>query len=289
MATLVSEAPTITIDGARVDAFGCTEAGKVRTENQDHYLIATLRRTLEIEATSIPIQAGQAFGRGARALLLLVADGVGGGAGGEEASNQTLDTIIRYVAGSTRFLDRLQSQDVDGFRTDLTFAVQWSHAALRDRSTDSEPELAGMASTLTLALVMWPQAFICQVGDSRCYHLRSPALTQVTTDQTMARHLVDQGVLPAEAADRSPMSHILSQAIGHQEPDVWPVISELELETGDTLLLCSDGLMKHVPDAQIAQLLDTTASAREAAAALVGAALDAGGTDNVTVLAARFV
>jgi len=214
---------------------------------------------------------------------------VGGGAGGAEASNQTLDTIVRYVAGSTRFLDRLQSQDLDDFRNDLTFAVQWSHAALRDRSTDSEPELAGMASTLTLALVMWPRAFISQVGDSRCYHLRGPALTQVTTDQTMARQLVEQGVLPAEAAERSPMSHILSQAIGHQEPDVWPVISELELEAGDTLLLCSDGLMKHVSDARIAQLLDTTASAREAAAALVGAALDGGGSDNVTVVAARFV
>ena len=195
---------------------------------------------------------------------------------------------MRYVAGSSRFLDRLAEQDLDAFRTDLTFAVQWSHAALRDRTTDF-PELAGMASTLTLALMMWPRVFVSQVGDSRCYHFRSPALTQVTTDQTVARQLIDQGLLPEEAAERSPMSHILSQAIGHREPEVWPVLSEVELEAGDTLLLCTDGLMKHVPDSEIAQLLGTTASAREAASALVGAALQAGGSDNVTVVAARFI
>lgn len=260
--------------------------GKLRAHNQDHYLIATLHRTVEIESTSIPMRGSQNFGRGARALLLLVADGVGGGAGGEEASTRTLDTIVRYVAGSSRFLNRLEPVQED-FRNDLMLAVQWSHAALRDRTIES-PELAGMATTLTMALVMWPRAFVSQVGDSRCYHLRATELTQITTDQTMARELIEQGVMPEEAAERSPLAQVLSQAIGHREPDVWPVISELELRTGDTLLLCTDGLMKHVPDSEIAELLQGPASAREAASALVEAALHAGGSDNVTVVAARF-
>jgi protein phosphatase len=283
------EVLTLTIDGIQVDAFGCTDVGKVRSQNQDHYLIATLRRTLEIESTSIPAEAVQNLGPGARALLLLVADGVGGGAGGEEASTGTLDAIVRYMAGTSRFFDRLDEQGLEDFRTDLTFAVQWSHAALRDRTTDSSPELAGMASTLTMALVIWPRAFVCQVGDSRCYHLRDEKLMQVTTDQTMARQLIDEGLLPEEAAQRSPFSHVLSQSIGHSEPDVWPVLTELELRAGDTLLLCTDGLMKHVPDPQIAELLSTTTSASEAESALVGAALEAGGSDNVTVMAARFL
>jgi PPM family protein phosphatase len=263
--------------------------GRVRSQNQDHYLIATLHRTLEIESTSIPGEATQNSGRGARALLLLVADGLGGAIGGEEASTQTLDTIIRYVAGSSRFFDRLEEQGLADFRSDLTFAVQWSHAALRDRTTDWSTELVGMASTLTLALVLWPRAFVSQIGDSRCYHLRGAELTQVTTDQTLARELIAEGILPESAAERSPLGDVLSQAIGHSAPDVWPVISELELRAGDTLLLCTDGLMKHVPDAQIADLLNTTASASEAASALVGAALAAGGSDNVTVIAARFL
>ena len=286
---LFSEVSTLTIDGARVDAFGCTDVGRVRRQNQDHYLIATLRQTLEIESTSLPTQTTENLRRRAQALLLLVADGVGGGAGGEEASTQTLDTIVRYVSGTSSFFDRLKERGLEDFRTDITFAVQWSHAALRERTTDTSPELAGMASTLTMALVVWPRAFVSQVGDSRCYHLRPPELTQVTTDQTVARQLVDQGLLQEEAVERSPLGHVLSQAIGYREPDVWPVLSELELRTGDLLLLCSDGLMKHVPDAQIAELLSTATSASEAASALVGAALQAGGTDNVTVVAARFL
>jgi serine/threonine protein phosphatase PrpC len=260
----------------------------VRARNQDHYLIASLRRSIEIESTSLPPSQIDSLSRLAQALLLLVADGVGGGSGGEEASIHTLETIVRYVAGSYHFFDRVEVQGLEGFRTDLTFAVQWSHAALRERTTDISPELAGMASTLTLALVMWPRAFVSQVGDSRCYHFRPPHLTQVTTDQTLARQLVQQGVMGEEAAERSPLGHVLSQAIGHSEADVWPVISEIQLETGDLLLLCSDGLMKHVSDAQIAELLTTSTSASEAASALVGAALDGGGSDNVTVVAARF-
>jgi PPM family protein phosphatase len=284
---LSHEAPTLTIDGTRVDAFGCSDVGHVRTQNQDQYLIATLHRTIEIESTSIPAQQGQQFGPGARALLLLVADGVGGGAGGEEASAWTLDTIVRYVAGSPRLFTLRKDEEQRELLNDLTLAVQWSHAAVRDRGIDM-PELAGMATTLTMALVTWPTAFVIQIGDSRCYHLRDDQLRQVTTDQTMARELIRQGVMPEEAAERSPLSQVLSQSIGHQEPDVWPVISELVLESGDTLLLCSDGLMKHVPDAEIGELLRSGTSAKEAASGLVGAALEAGGTDNVTVLAARF-
>jgi serine/threonine protein phosphatase PrpC len=259
----------------------------VRARNQDHYLIAALRRTLEIESSSLPSNFSENFG--AQGVLLLVADGVGGGSGGEEASTHTLETIVRYVAGSYHFFDRVEVHGLESFRTDMTFAVQWSHAALRERTTDVSPELAGMASTLTMALVMWPRAFVSQVGDSRCYLLRGGELTRVTTDQTMARQMVEQGLMREEAAERSPLGHVLSQAIGSSEPEVWPVISELDLRTGDLLLLCTDGLMKHVPDPQIAELLGTAGSAAEAAAALVGAALDGGGSDNVTVVAARFL
>jgi protein phosphatase len=288
-APFFDEVSTVTIDGSQVDAYGCTDVGRVRAQNQDQYLIATLRRTLEIESASIPFEEPGSLRQGAQALLMLVADGVGGAAGGEKASTHTLDTIVRYMAGSPRFFDRLAERGVEALRTDMTFAVQWSHAALREHATDNSPELVGMSSTLTMALIVWPRAFIGQIGDSRCYHLRDSDLIQVTTDQTLARQLIDQGVMPEEAAERSPLGHVLSQAIGHGDADVWPVLSEVELRSGDVLLLCTDGLMKHVSDGQIAELLGTTTSASEAASALVGAALQAGGSDNVTVVAARFV
>ena len=279
---------TLIIDGSRVDAFGCTDTGKVRVQNQDQFLIASLHRTIEIESTSIPISGSQRVGHGARALLLLVADGVGGGAGGEEASLRALDTIVSYVAGSSRFFYRFEEAMRENFLNELTLAVQWSHAAVRDQANET-PELAGMATTLTMALVIWPRAFVIQVGDSRCYHLRARELSQVTTDQTMARQLVDQGLLAEEAAERSPLSHVLSQAIGNRDPDVWPVISQVELAPGDTLILCTDGLMKHITEGQLAELHQTAVSAQDAASALVGAALQAGGSDNVTVVAARFL
>ncbi len=281
------EASTLIIDGVQTDAFGCTDVGRIRTVNQDQFLIATLHRSVEIQSTSIPVREGQRFAPGARALLLLVAVGVGGGAGGEEASTWTLDTIVRYVAGSSQFFRQLGPEVEERFLNDLTLAVQWSHAALKERTIET-PELAGMATTLTMALIKWPRAFVIQVGDSRCYHLRAGELSQVTTDQTMARQLIEQGALPEEAAERSPLSHVLSQSIGHQEPEVWPVISEVELQSGDTLLLCTDGLMKHVSGREIAELLGSASSAREAASGLVGAALNGGGSDNVTVVAAKF-
>jgi serine/threonine protein phosphatase PrpC len=284
--------PTLTFESARVDASGATDLGKVRSRNEDQYLIAGLRRTVEIEETSIP-PGRLGFARGASALLLLVADGVGGGRGGEEASSRTLDTIVRYAAGSSRFFAALDESTVDdeqrrGLLQDLTLSVQWSHAAVRDQAA-GRASLQGMATTLTMALVLWPRAYVVQIGDSRCYHLRPPTLTQVTRDQTMAQDLIDTGVLPASAAEHSPLSNVLSQAVGHEESEIWPEITSLDLAPGDSLLLCTDGLTKHVPDARIAEMISRARSARDACAALTGAALDEGGTDNVTVIVTRFL
>jgi ABC-type multidrug transport system ATPase subunit len=101
--------------------------------------------------------------------------------------------------------------------------------------------------------------------------------------------IIDKGVLPAAAAERSPLSHVLSQAVGHQESEIWPEISSLDLEPGDTLLLCTDGLTKHVAEAGIAETLAKASSAREACGGLVDAALQDGGSDNVTVVVTRFL
>lgn len=217
-----------------------------------------------------------------------MADGVGGSKGGKEASSRTLDTIVRYVAGSSVFFSNLDEDNRRALLHDLTLSVQWSHAAVRDEAS-GRTSLQGMATTLTMALVLWPRAYVVQVGDSRCYHLRPSTLTQVTRDQTMAQDMIDQGLIPASAAERSPFSHVLSQSVGHKESEIWPEISSLELEPGDTLLLCTDGLTKHVADARIAELVSQAGSAREACTALTRAALEGGGSDNVTVIVTRYL
>jgi serine/threonine protein phosphatase PrpC len=282
------EALTLVFENARVDVAGATDVGKARQKNEDQYLIAGLRRVVEIEATSIPIEDRRGFTRGASALLLLVADGVGGGKGGEEASRWTIDTIARYVAGSSLLFSNLDKEAQRALLQDLTLSVQWSHAAVRNQAA-GRTSLEGMATTLTMVLVLWPRAYVVQIGDSRCYHLRAPTLTQVTRDQTIAQEMVDRGVIPPDAAERSPLSHVLSHAVGNKESDIWPAISSLDLEVGDTLLLCTDGLTKHVADAQIAELMVKAQSAKEVCSSLIDAALRDGGSDNVTVVVTRLL
>jgi serine/threonine protein phosphatase PrpC len=228
------------------------------------------------------------FTRDASALLLLVADGVGGGKGGEEASSRALDTIVGYVAGSSLFFSSLDTVAQRALLHDLTLSVQWSHAAVRNEAT-LRTSLQGMATTLTMVVVLWPRAYVVQIGDSRFYHLRPPTLTQVTKDQTIAQEMIDKGLLPPAAAERSPLSHVLSQAVGNHESEIWPAISSLKLVAGDTLLLCTDGLTKHVADAQIAQLIAEAGSAKTACASLIEAALSGGGSDNVTVVVVRLL
>jgi protein phosphatase len=279
---------TLAFENVRLDVAGATDVGKARENNEDQYLIAGLRRVVEIEETSIPLEGRLDFSRGASALLLLVADGVGGGKGGEEASSRTLDTIVRYVAGSSLFFSNLDKEGQHALLQDLTLSVQWSHAAVRNEAA-GRASLQGMATTLTMVLVLWPRAYVVQIGDSRCYHLRPPAITQLTKDQTMAQDMIEQGLLPAAAAERSPLSHVLSQAVGNRESEIWPEISSLDLEPGDSLLLCTDGLTKHVADARIAEVMAKADSAKEACASLIDAALRDGGSDNVTVVVTRLL
>ena len=271
-----------------MDVAGATDTGKARPRNEDQYLIASLRRVIEIQETSIPTEGRPDFARGASALLLLVADGVGGGKGGQEASSRTVDTIVRYVAGSSLFFANLSEDTQRALLHDLVLSVQWSHAAVRNEAA-SRTSLESMATTLTMVFALWPRAYVVQVGDSRCYHWRRAALTQVTRDQTLAQDMVDQGLIPASAAERSPLSHVLSQAVGgSKESEISPTISSYDLEPGDALLLCTDGLTKHVAEPRIAEVVERAESAKAACDQLVEETLAGGGSDNVTVVVARF-
>jgi protein phosphatase len=143
-----------------------------------------------------------------------------------------------------------------------------------------------MATTLTLAIVVWPSAYEVQVGDSRCYYYSEGKLRQITRDQTMAQDLVDQGVIPKDQMAASPFSHVLASAIGGSEAS--PEVTRLDIRRrGSVVLLCSDGLTKHVTDDEIAAHLKTMESAEQVCRALVDLALERGGSDNITVLVGR--
>jgi protein phosphatase len=126
---------------------------------------------------------------------------------------------------------------------------------------------------------------VTQVGDSRCYRFWQGELTQITRDQTVAQNLVDQGILPADRAEKSPFSHVLASAIGGGEAT--PVVSRIDIPTGCVVFLCSDGLTKHVSADEISRHIGTMESSEQLCRTLLELALERGGSDNITIISAR--
>jgi serine/threonine protein phosphatase PrpC len=268
-----------------IDAHGVTHAGKVRRDNQDHYLLCSLRRQVVVRGSSIP-HAEKLLGESERlASLAMVADGVGGAAAGETASREALTGIARYVSRSLRCYYRSQEDDED-LADALSEAARECHEDLRRRA-EQDPDYQGMATTLTLYLSVWPKAYLLQVGDSRCYLLRGDELTQITRDQTMAQEMVDLGIMKPEQVAGTRLEHTLTSSIGGSQTQ--PTVSRFDMNWGHVLLLCSDGLTRHVSDARIREVLRSMRSAREACETLLEEALAGGGTDNITVVVGRAV
>jgi serine/threonine protein phosphatase PrpC len=267
-----------------IDVYGLTHPGKVRTENQDHFLICSLRKQMVVHLTSLA-ETDSLMGESERlAFLAMVADGVGGGTKGAEASRITLETVAQYVSRSMRCYYAAGPADDRGFSQALQDAAVECHADLIRRG-EEQPENRGMATTLTLYLGVWPRAYLLQVGDSRCYLLRDGELTQITRDQTMAQELVDLGALKPEDAPSTRLAHTLSSSIGGRQSS--PVVSQFEMTWGTVVLLCSDGLTDHVSDERMRDRLRSMTSAKQACEDLVQEALEGGGSDNITVVVGR--
>jgi serine/threonine protein phosphatase PrpC len=270
---------------AELDLFGLTHRGLVRKDNQDHFLLATVHPQVLIHGTNLPAAEALPL-RGERlATLLLVADGVGGGAAGSEASRVAIEAITRYVSSTLRSYHAAGTETEEELLGMLRAAALEAHTAVLADATGN-PEHAGMATTLTLALAIWPWAYVVQVGDSRCYRFRDGTLSQVTRDQTVAQDLVDHGVLKAEHAADSPFGSVLASALGG--PEAVPVVTRIDIrERGTVIFLCSDGLTKHVSEAEIAERIGAMESSEWLCRSLLALALERGGSDNITILAGR--
>ncbi len=267
-----------------LDLFGLTHVGKVRKNNQDHFLLCTVHPQVLMHATSLPSPDDLPL-RGQRlATILLVADGVGGGTGGGEASQLAAETITSYVSSTLRCYHAAGSANEGEFEEALRTAAIAAHAAVRAEGVSRSEQK--MATTLTLAIVIWPWVYVVQVGDSRCYRYLNGSLRQITRDQTMAQALVDQGALPKEKMADSPFSNVLVSAIGGEAAT--PEVTRFDIRDRDSVvLLCSDGLTKHVTDAEIAAQIGAMRSSEQLCHTLLDLALERGGTDNITILAGR--
>lgn len=268
-----------------LDLFGLTHIGRVRKVNQDHFLLCTVHPQVVMHGTSLP-DPDQLPLRGQRlATIMLVADGVGGSTAGGEASQLTAEAITRYVSSSLHCYHAAGAGEAEAFTAALRAAVLEAHDAVRAEAASRDTP-GRMATTLTLAIVMWPEVYVVQVGDSRCYRYLNGELRQVTRDQTMAQALVDEGALPRESLKSSPLSHVLVSAIGGEHAT--PEVSRLSIrDRSSVVLLCSDGLTKHVTDAEIAAACGAMTSSEQLCRTLLDLALERGGSDNVTIVAGR--
>jgi serine/threonine protein phosphatase PrpC len=269
-----------------IDVYGITHRGLRRSTNQDHFLIGSLGKQLDVHQTSLAGVSIAPVPEDRHAFFAVVADGVGGTAGGEEASRLAVEGVSLYIAQSTQPIFTAGATDDGALSRALEAAARRCHSEVRDRA-GGRSDHTGMATTLTLSLGVWPRVYLLQVGDSRYYVYRDGVLSQVSRDQTIAQDLVDQGVLSAEEAARTRWAHVLSSAIGGQQTA--PLVTSMPNDWLTVHLLCSDGLPKHVSDERIAERLGTMTSARAACEELLQDALDGGGSDNITIIVGRAV
>jgi serine/threonine protein phosphatase PrpC len=265
-----------------IDSYGISHIGNVRAVNEDHFVTATLQRSVQLRQTNL--DDIQLFDRlsGPRAYLYAVADGVGKSSGGRIASAIAVATIVEYLGEAVGSYNVFGSDQATDFPRHLDTAVRRAHDHLVD--TFRLHTRGGPATTLTLAMVVWPCAYIVHVGDSRVYHLRGDTLRCLTRDQTVGEALVKHG-MPKEQAQQAGLFNVLASAIGAR--DMEPAVDFISLERGDTLLLCTDGLTKHVSDELINDVLVNASDAETGCRSLIEMALSAGGSDNVTAVVTR--
>jgi protein phosphatase len=271
--------------GWTVKAYGITDPGLVRENNEDQFLIGSLTKALQIQQTSLPQSRMQYSDE--RGYLFVVADGMGGHQGGEQASAIAVDSIERFVLNTLKWFLHLQGTEGQTLLKEFQSALQNTDARICQEASQ-QAGLWGMGTTLTMAYSLNQDLFIAHVGDSRCYLFRGGELEQLTHDHTLVQELVRMGSMEAEEASHHRLRHVITNVLGSSEPGVRPELHKVQLEAGDVLLLCSDGLTEMVPDEGIAAVLAEEADVRRACERLVAEAKVKGGKDNVTVILARY-
>jgi protein phosphatase len=276
-------------DGPFIDIAGDTHRGRVRSRNEDAFLTSDLRRHLVFGQSSSAVGDGMPYAGGVQSKLLAVADGMGGAPGGHLASWVAVETLCRYVAEAMPWFgdldDRAEIQLVESLERAFATCQDQVVAAAADNGLADEP----VGTTLTAVYLAWPIAFLAHVGDSRAYLFRNQRLRRLTTDDTVARRLVDRDLVGPDRVEQLPgrLSDILTNSIGGGDDALDIHVSRHELEPLDQLLLCTDGLTRHLSDFQIARVMSEAATAESLCRRLIEAALAEGGEDNISVVVAR--
>jgi PPM family protein phosphatase len=269
-----------------VDLGALSHQGHVRENNEDSYLVMKFGRSLENVLTNLEdgLLEQNYFMNG---YGMLVADGMGGLAGGEVASRIALTKLIELIVDTSDWTLALQR------RRDVTIVLErmterfFQIDEIVKKEAANDTTLRGMGTTLTVAAALGNDLIVGHVGDSRAYLLQGDEFKQLTTDHTLAQALIDAGVANRDDPASRSMRHVLTAAVGSLGEGE-PQVQRFKLTDGDQLLLCTDGLTETVDDATITDVLRQAKSSQRACEELVDLALAGGGVDNITVVLAHF-
>lgn len=268
-----------------VKAFGVTDKGRLRPSNEDQFLIAELTKAMRIWRTSLPepkVQFGEERGH-----LFLVADGMGGHRAGEQASALAVVAIEQFTLNSLKWFFDSNPAEAQRVLAQFRTALREVNTRILEESAEHS-ELSGMGTTLTMAYHLDAQLCVVHVGDSRAYMYRDGELRQVTQDHTLIAEMLRSGALKPEDATNHRFRHVITNVVGGNDAGINIEAHALEVQAGDRLLLCSDGLTEMVPHAEIVATLRTEPDPEAACATLLTRANEAGGRDNITLVIVRF-
>lgn len=240
-----------------IEACGKTDVGQVRSANQDSFLVDDSNG------------------------LFVVADGMGGHAGGEIASQLAIQEIRAFLASHSELLNDPKLTHPDG-RISSVLADAVNHASTRiyERALE-EPSLKGMGTTATVLKVIGSHAYCAHVGDSRCYLIRAGFIYQLTSDHSLVSEQVRAGILSKEEAEGHHLRNVITRSVGYQEEEDVDTTT-LSLEPGDLFLICSDGLHGKVTDQELSLL--TGEHGTKVVEKLISLANERGGDDNITAV-----
>jgi protein phosphatase len=273
-----------------VKCHGETHVGKHRQENEDQFLIADLTKSMKVQQTSLGLNHQTRLLGDTQGKLLLVADGVGGHASGERASSLAVDGVANYILNAMDWFMRLNDRNEDQLKKELKSAFAHSQTILNDEAEDI-PQRRGMATTLTMAYIVWPNMYVVHVGDTRCYIVHDRDIEQVTTDHTIGNLLraAEKDADPNDTKPFHPMSHALWNVIGGRDNSLEPQFEKVVLSNNDRLLLCSDGLTRYLEDHELAYELASEATPQQICKTFIDTSNSRGGKDNITCVVAKFL
>lgn len=261
-----------------VHVFGRTDVGRTREHNEDAFVVA------DLSADDASLQPSVRQHRvGPKGSLFMVADGMGGAAAGEIASQMATEIVLKEFRDHWRPLEQASTE---AFARVLKRAVQSANQQIHGYAS-SHQEFRGMGTTATIAGLLADTLYLAQIGDSRGYLVREGVAKQITKDQSLMQKLIEAGELTEEEAAQSERRNIILQALG-PEAVIKVDLTFQRLRRGDTLVLCSDGLSGQVSKDTIAEVIAQERDLVQACKRLIELANQAGGPDNITVVVARF-